>query len=172
MTCIPMRRYCKPAFVLACALLACALLAGASQAGPVYKYRLPDGRIVYTSDKIPNAKLLDTLPEPALAQPVDPARQGSLEKDRREAELALARRLASLAAADAEIDAAGRALRVAKARQTAGVEPGEGDRIGTVRSGRGRASEAYLERQQTLQDAVDTAEQRLDKAWEARNAAR
>ena len=64
MTYIPIRRYCKPAFVLTCALLACALLAGALQTGPVYKYRLPDGRIVYTSDKIPNAKLLDTLPEP------------------------------------------------------------------------------------------------------------
>ena len=167
MTRIPIRRnlWAAPA-------LALTLLAGAAEAGPVYKYRLPDGRIVYTSDKIPNAKLLDTLPEPALAQPVDSARQGRLEQDRREAELAVARSLATLAAADAEITAAGRALRGAKALQQAGVEPGEGDRIGTVRSGRGRASDAYLERQQTLQDAVDAAQQRLDKAHEARNAAR
>ena len=165
MTRIPIRRnlWAAPA-------LALTLLAGAAEAGPVYKYRLPDGRIVYTSDKIPNAKLLDTLPEPALAQPVDSARQGRLEQDRREAELAVARSLATLAAADAEITAAGRALRGAKALQQAGVEPGEGDRIGTVRSG--RASDAYLERQQTLQDAVDAAQQRLDKAHEARNAAR
>ena len=74
--------------------------------------------------------------------------------------------------ADAEVTAALQTLAEARARQAAGAEPQEGERIGTVRSGLGRASDSFNERQNDLRDAVDAAQKRLDRAYEARNAAR
>lgn len=154
------------------ATFAFALCVANVYAQPIYKYRMPDGRIVYSSDKLPNAKLLGTVREPAPAQAVDAARQSRLQGEKDAATQSSNKRLATLAAADAEVTAALQTVADAKARQAAGAEPQEGERVGTVRSGLGRARDAYLERQNELQEAVDAAQKRLDRAYEARNAAR
>ena len=62
-------------------------------AQPVYKYRLPDGRIVYNSEEnMPNAKLLGTVREPLPAQPVDQKRQDDLQREKERANQSSARR--------------------------------------------------------------------------------
>lgn len=141
-----------------------------TQAEPVYKYRMPDGRIVYTSEVLRNAKLLDTLRDPTPPQPVDPG----AEAKRKNSQDALQRtsndRLAALARADVAVVDAARKLEAAKARQAAGVEPEEGERVGTVRAGRGRARDEYLERQAELQKAVDDARARLEEAYRTRDS--
>ena len=154
--------------------MALGCVASIAFAQPVYKYRLPDGRIVYNSEEnMPNAKLLGTVREPLPAQPVDQKRQNDLQREKERANQSSAKRSEAIRAADAQVVAATRALEAAKARQTSGVEPEEGERVGTVRGGgRGRAREAYLERQAELQGAVDAAQRDLDRAYQARNAAR
>ena len=154
------------------AAIAFALCIASAHAQPVYKYRMPDGRIVYSSDKVPNAKLLGTVREPLPAQPVDAERQLRSQREKDAVTQSSNKRLAALAAADAEVTAALQALADARARQAAGAEPQEGERVGTVRSGLGRARDAYVERQSELQEAVDAAQKRLDRAYEARNATR
>ena len=154
------------------AVIAFALCVASVHAQPVYKYQMPDGRIVYTSEKLPNAKLLGTVREPLPAQPVDAARQSRQQNEKNAVTQSSNKRLAALAAADTEVSAALQAVADAKARQAAGAEVQEGERVGTVRSGLGRARDAYLERQSELQAAVDAAQKRLDRAYEARNAAR
>ena len=146
------------------------LWAAAVSAEPVYKYRMPDGRIVYTSEVLRNAKLLDTLRDPTPPQPVDPG----AEAKRKNTQDALQRtsndRLAALARADVAVVEAARILDAAKARQATGVEPEEGERVGTVRAGRGRARDEYLERQAELQKAVDDARARLEEAYRTRDS--
>ena len=146
------------------------LAVSSTQAEPVYKYRMPDGRIVYTSEVLRNAKLLDTLRDPTPPQPVDPG----AEAKRKNTQDALQRtsndRLAALARADVAVVEAARNLEAAKARQAAGVEPEEGERVGTVRAGRGRARDEYLERQAELQKAVDDARARLEEAYRTRDS--
>ena len=153
-------------------VFAFALCVANAHAQPVYKYQTPDGRIVYTSEKLPDAKMLGTLREPLPAQPVDAARQSRLQREKEAVTQSSNQRLAALAAADAEVSAALLALADAKARQAAGAEPQEGERIGTVRSGLGRAGDSYNERQNDLREAVDAAQKQLDRAYETRNAAR
>jgi hypothetical protein len=147
------------------------LAATAAHAETIYKYRMPDGKILYTTETQARGTLLETMRDPPKPQPVDPARQNALREQSGQAKAANDRRLADLTAADAEVSAANRALQEAKARQTAGVEPAEGERIGTVRGGgRGRANEEYRERQRELQEAVDDAQRRLDEAYGKLNA--
>ena len=153
------------------AVLACCLVS-AAQAQPVYKYQLPDGRIVYTSETLPNAKLLGTVREPQAPQPVDAAKQEKMKREREAASQSGKQRSDRLEAVNAEVIAATKALEEAKARQVAGVEPEEGDRTGTVRAGGSRGNSAYLDRQRQLQEAVNEAQKRLDAAYKARNEAR
>lgn len=153
------------------ALLAC-LAVSLAQAQPVYKYQLPDGRIVYTSETMPNARLLGTVREPQAPQPVDAEKQAKMKRERDASSQAGKQRSDRLQAVNAEVVAATRALEEARARQVAGVEPEEGDRTGTVRAGGSRGNSAYLDRQRQLQEAVDAAQKRLDAAYKARNEAR
>jgi hypothetical protein len=107
------------------------------------------------------------------AQPVDEKRKVEMQRESEKATQAGRNRSEAIAAANAQVAAATRALEAARARQAAGVEPEEGDRVGTVRGGgRGRAREAYIERQAELQEAVDAAQRELERAYQARNAAR
>jgi Domain of unknown function (DUF4124) len=155
--------------ILAVLLAAAGLVHGQA----VYKYQTPDGRIVYSSEAVPGAKLLGTVREPLPQQPVDGQRQERMKRERDAVNQSSSQRLNALNAADADIKAASAALAEARARQAAGVEPLEGERVGTVRGGgEGRPRDIYLDRQKQLQDAVDEAQRRLDRAYEARNAAR
>jgi hypothetical protein len=87
------------------ALLVCCLLSTA-HAQPVYKYQLPDGRIVYTSETMPNAKLLGTVREPQPPQQVDAAKQEKMKRDREAASQSGKQRSERLEAANAEVIAA------------------------------------------------------------------
>ena len=157
-------------------LLLGVLLAVATEtanAREVYKYRMPDGRILYTSEVSTSGKLLEVLPEPAPAPKViEGERRAKLQRERENAEGILVKRLTTLDAVDAEIKAAIRALEAATVAAEAGLEPLPGERLGTVRTGRTRLAESYWERQRTLRHAVDSARQRLDAAYLARNAMR
>lgn len=146
-------------------------MAGAD-AREVYKYRLPDGRILYTSEVSTTGKLLEVLPEPAPAPRVIESERLAKQKRERDAlENAVAKRLNTRDAIDAEIKAATRALADAQAAAEADLEPLEGERLGTVRKGKTRLSESYWERQRALRNAVDEARRRLDAAYLARDRA-
>ena len=147
-----------------------ALGMGGAQAREVYKYRMPDGRILYTSEVSTTGKLLEVLPEPApRPRVIEAERRAKLQRETETLDDAVARRLNSLEAVDTETKAATRALAAAQAAAEAGLEPLEGERLGTVRKGQTRLSEGYWERQRALRQAVDAARRRLDAAYLARD---
>ena len=150
-------------------VLFCAI---AAEAREVYKYRMPDGRILYTTEVSTQGRLLEVLPEPAPAPTViESERLAKLKREQDKDGRAVGKRLDTLDAVDAEIKAATRALEAAKTAAEAGVEPLAGERLGT-RSGRSRLSESYWQRQRELRDALDDARRRLDAAYLARDAIR
>ena len=155
-------------FFVAVAIFASA----ATYAGEVYKYRMPDGKILYTSQVSTSGKLLEVLPEPAPGPKVIEAeRLAKLKREQDQANNATAKRLATLDAVEAEIKAALRALEAAREAVEQSVEPLPGERRGTAK-GTSRLTEGYWERQRELRQAVEAARQRLDDAYRARDAIR
>jgi hypothetical protein len=63
-----------------------------------------------------------------------------------------------------EVVAARAALQQAEAAREQGIEPLEGERLGTV-SGRSRLAPVYWERQERLENEVSLARKRLDDAF-------
>ena len=148
------------------------LTGAAAHASEVYKYRMPDGRILYTTQVSTTGKLLEVLPEPAPGpRVIEAARLAKLKREQDQANNATAKRLATLDAVDAEIKAALRALEAAKEANEQSVEPLPGERLGTAK-GKSRLAEGYWERQRELKQAVEAARQRLDDAYRARDAIR
>ena len=161
----------KP-FFIAAAFVASVFVSAAADAGEVYKYRMPDGKILYTSQVSTSGKLLEVLPEPApRPRVIEAERLEKLTREQEQPANAVAKRLATLDAVEAEIKSATRALEAAKAAADAEVEPQPGERRGTV-SGKSRLVDGYWERQRRLRQAVDAARQRLDDAYRARDAIR
>ena len=160
----------NPLFVTVAAV---AMLTGAAaHASEVYKYRMPDGRILYTTQVSTTGKLLEVLPEPAPGpRVIEAERLAKLKREQDQANNATAKRLATLDAVDAEIKAALRALEAAKEANEQRVEPLPGERLGTAK-GKSRLAEGYWERQRELRQAVEAARQRLDDAYRARDAIR
>ena len=160
----------NPFFV---AVAAVAMLTGAAaHASEVYKYRMPDGRILYTTQVSTTGKLLEVLPEPAPGpRVIEAERLAKLKREQDQANNATAKRLATLDAVEAEIKAALRALEAAKEANEQSVEPLPGERLGTAK-GKSRLAEGYWERQRELRQAVEAARQRLDDAYRARDAIR
>ena len=160
----------NPLFV---AVAAVAMLTGAAaDASEVYKYRMPDGRILYTTQVSTTGKLLEVLPEPAPGpRVIEAERLAKLKREQDQANNATAKRLATLDAVDAEIKAALRALEAAKEAIEQRVEPLPGERRGTAK-GKSRLTEGYWERQRELRQAVEAARLRLDEAYRARDAIR
>ncbi len=157
--------------LLGCALLALAL--DAAGAREVYKYRMPDGRILYSSEVMTQGKLLEVLPPPPASPKLIESEQRAKLKREQAQERAIIKRLDSMDAVEAEIRAATLALETAKAAAAAGVEPSPGERQGLAnKPGRTRMSDAYWERQRQLDRALDAARERLDAAYLARNALR
>ena len=74
------------------ALSAVALAAGAYGA-PVVKYRMPDGRIVYSDEVPPTGKPLGVMPEPPPRQAIEPDRVARMKREREATDKAVARRL-------------------------------------------------------------------------------
>jgi len=151
-------------------VLLAGLFAAAAAAQDAYRYVMPDGRVVYSDMPVPGARLDGTIAPPAPASPAPAA--GFTPSPAQEALLksadARVRRLNELTA---EIQNAERDLAAANAALQAGIEPREGERIGTY-AGRARLNDAYWARQDYNQLAVAEAQARLNRAVQERNALR
>ena len=150
-----------------------ALLAATAYADTVFRSVGRDGSITYGDAPAPNAVSVEAVPIETL-RPDD----RELMKNRRaaakaaaEAERNIEDRQQRLDAATDEIAAAEAALHAAQQAQRDGIEPLPGERQGTV-SGFSRMRDEYFERQRRLREAVVTAEARLQRAYEARDAVR
>lgn len=143
--------------------------AGAVDAQKIGRYVFPDGRVVYSDQPVPGAKLVNEVapPPPPSASP-PPPREGKAAAPGADSGAERARRLEQT---DAEVRAATEALERARAQLQAGIEPLPGERTGTA-SGSSRLNEAYDARQAANQRAVADAEARLQRAVAARNTAR
>jgi hypothetical protein len=156
--------------MLRAAVAAMLLIASAAQADVIYKVRLKDGSIAFTDKPPADAVVLERrefTPTPA-APPAATAKKAparAVDERPRETE-------SKLDAAIAEIAAAERALEQAKENLGKGREPREGDFLGTAKKGFVRPSPSFEQRIAELEQAVVKAEERLKKAYDARNAAR
>jgi hypothetical protein len=141
----------------------------AVDAQKIGRYVFPDGRVVYSDQPVPGAKLVNELapPPPASSSPSPPRETKAAAPGAASG----AARTQQLDQADAEVRAATEALERARAQLQAGIEPLPGERTGTAGGG-SRLNESYDSRQATNQRAVADAEERLRRAVAARNAAR
>lgn len=145
-------------------LLSVAAFSAQAQGKTVYKVQLPDGKIEFTDAPPPGAKILDTitpktnitLPRPAV--PAAGTASGAAPPT-------------GIDATMREVEQAERALTRARRNREAGREPREGETQG-IRGGGTRTTPAYEARQRALEDDVASAEERVKRAHEARNAAR
>lgn len=166
---------CRPPLLAALCAALLTLAAGAwAQAHTIYKVQLPDGRIEFT-DQVPRgAKVLETiepregnrLPPPARPAP-PPAPAGSNVGQPQPG----GPPVSAIEAAMKEVQDAERALAEARRLRDQGREPRDNERQG-LKGGGTRILPAYEERQRALDDAVTAAEARVQRAYEARNAAR
>lgn len=146
------------------------LAAAATAAQDAYRYVTPDGRVVYSDMPVPGARLDGTIAPPAPVSPAPAA--GSTLSPTQEALLRSAdTRIRRLNELTVEIQNAERDLAAANAALQAGIEPREGERIGTY-AGRARLNDAYWARQDHNQYAVAEAQARLNRAVQERNALR
>jgi hypothetical protein len=152
-----------PPLLLALALAA----AGAADAQKIGRYVFPDGRVVYSDQPVPGARLANEVAPPP--PPSAPAREGRAPAPVPGTDPAAAR-IQRRNQAEAELRAATQALERARAQLEAGIEPLPGERTGTAKGG-SRLNEAYEARQAVNQKAVADAEARLQRAVAARNAA-
>ena len=143
--------------------------ASAVDAQKIGRYVFPDGRVVYSDQPVPGAKLVNEVapPPPPSASP-PPSREGKAAAPGADSGADRVRRLEQT---DAEVRAATEALERARAQLQAGTEPLPGERTGTAGGG-SRLNEAYDARQAANQRAVADAEMRLQRAVAARNTAR
>jgi uncharacterized membrane protein len=146
------------------------LAAAAVAAQDAYRYVTPEGRVIYSDQPVPGARLDSTVAAPA---PVSTApATGSTLSPTQEALLRSAdERVRRLNELTVEIQIAERDLAAANAALQAGIEPREGERIGTY-AGRARLNDAYWARQDYNQQAVASAQARLNRAAQERNALR
>lgn len=169
-------------------LLMLAVPARPAIAQTLYKSTLPNGEVTYGDKPAPGAVKVEAIkPDtsktgigPAARTAKDIARDAATLKEMEKARL-------EREAADARVRAARNALRDAEAARAAGAEPLEGERIGYIRqptdaekgkdadTGKdtdtkkkgpvfgNRLTEAYFERQQKLENAVEVARRNLDR---------
>ena len=136
----------------------------------VYRYRMPDGSVVYTHEVSTTGKLEEIIgaPPPDSAQ-VEQALRVKRKREDDRINLIASQREADLNVVVAEISNQTTALEAAKQKLKSGLEPGPDERLGTA-GGHTLLSPAYWQRVRKLQLAVDNARERLDDAYAARNA--
>jgi hypothetical protein len=139
----------------------------------IYKYRMPDGTILYTdsesgfTDQYTKGKLEETLTEPSPApEEVDAAMQARRQAQAQNANEAAAAQANGVNAAYAMVIAARQALQNAEQVLQAGLEPLPGERLGLV-NGHTRLSPAYWARIRGLRLDVESAQDRLNRAMNA-----
>jgi Domain of unknown function (DUF4124) len=145
----------------------------------IYKVRMPDGTILFTDSPPPGGKILEereaspTPPRPA-TKPATPSPGSGAPAATPQASSggdAQAGAAQNLDAATAEISAAERDLAAARRKLEAGREPLPGERQGTAKGG-SRLTPEYEARIAGLERDVAAAEERVKRAYEARNALR
>ena len=139
----------------------------------IYQVQLPDGRIEFTDQVPPGAKVLETIQpregnrmQPP-ARPAPPTQPASPDSQPQPASPPLS----PIDSAMREVQEAERALTAARRAFDRGREPLESERQG-LKGGGTRILPAYEERQRALNDAVIAAEERVRRAYEVRNALR
>ena len=147
-------------------------LAGATSAQTIYKYMGADGVIEYSTTKPQGRPIISEIE----AQKLSPEEKAEIEKRRQAAgargagaDPGAKERLRRLDDANANVARAEQKLKEAQDALANGQEPLAGERSGTA-SGRSRLNDAYDQRMQSLQQAVDDARKELDEAYRARNA--
>ena len=155
--------------IAAAAIAAVALpLCAAAQSGPVYKYRLPDGRILYSDEARSSGELQQIITPPPEPQP---AAEAKAEQQPAPAAAGAEADAGALDAATREVQAARRSLEAAQAALDGGLEPQPGERIGNA-NGTSRLGPAYWDRLALLRAEVRRAQQRLEQANAQLQAAR
>lgn len=155
---------------LALALALLGLAATPAFAQHIYKYRMPDGTMLYTdnqsgfTDQYIKGKLEETIaePPPAPAQ-VNAAMHAQSEARAKNASEAAKAAAGGVDAAYAMVVSARQQLQQAEQVLQAGLEPLPGERLGIV-DGHTRLSPAYWARVDRLRQAVEAARDRLDRA--------
>lgn len=161
----PRRRYAVLASTLgAMASLACPL----ADAERVYKYRMPDGKVVYSDEPVPGGRLeaeMEPPPQPGPSAAPAPRSEPS-DVDKR-----IAARRDALERARRELDAANAALAEAQRRLDAGREPLPQE-FKSLAGGGTRVSEEYERRQAANERAVAEAKARARRAADEVNRLR
>lgn len=138
------------------------LAASGALAQAMYKSTMPDGKVIYGEKPAPGAKTVETIAAPPPAPGitiVTPAEKARADK-------AAQQRSEKTDAAQRELDAARKNLQEAEAALEAGKEPLPGERLGTAGGG-SRLTDEYWARQKKLEQAVESARARLEKAQQA-----
>ncbi|MDO8437760.1 MAG: DUF4124 domain-containing protein [Nitrosomonadaceae bacterium] len=150
------------------ALMICLILSGALVAAPdasaratIYKSVMPDGRVIYGEQPQTGARTVEKSVVNVNDTGVQPISREVVE----EANQRASRRSQALDEASKEVQAAEVDLRAAESEREAGSEPLPGERLGIVGPGIGtRLTEEYFQRQQMLEERVENARKRLEKA--------
>lgn len=168
----------------------CLAMVPVAAAATIYKVQMPDGTILFTDTPPANGKILEERESKSAARPpvraptpVAASAAGGSERPAIPVLPSATSRSGSgpgqspgmapqsLDAAVAEVTAAERELSVVRRKLEVGREPLGGERLGTAKGG-SRLSPEYEARIAGLEREVAAAEERVKRAYEARNALR
>lgn len=165
----------------------CLAMVPVAAAATIYKVQMPDGTILFTDSPPANGKILEERESKSIARPpvraatplAGSAAAAGLERPAIPVLPSPAPRSGSgpgmppvapqnIDAANAEVTAAERELSVLRRKLEVGREPLPGERLGTAKGG-SRLSPEYEARIGGLEREVAAAEERVKRAYEARN---
>jgi hypothetical protein len=139
----------------------------------VYKLADKDGNNVYSDRVIPGMRVVGKLMPPPQPDPALAAAARAAQAERAQHAKAYAKEhVRALDEADSVIRQAEQNLAEARRALKAGTEPLAGERLGTVRRGFTRLSDAYWMRISALEHEVEKATKELEHAYSERNALR
>ena len=158
----------------------CAALPCLAASQTIFKVQMPDGSVMFTDTPPPDAKILEqregrsparppSTPAPAPSAPATQVPPQGIGFDGQPVQPS--RKSSAIDAAVTEVNEAERALQLAKRKLELGREPLAGERLG-LKGGGSRLTPEYEARLEGLERDVANAELRLQRAYEARNAAR
>ncbi len=143
-------------------VLALTLGAPGAFAQTMYKSTMPDGKVIYGEKPAPGAKQVETVTPP----PPKPGITIVTPEEKKQVDQRIRQRAAIEDAKRREVDEARKQLQRAEAALEAGKEPLPGERLGIVGGGT-RLTDEYWARQKKLEQAVESARARLEKAQQA-----
>lgn len=133
----------------------------ASARATIYKSVMPDGRVIYGEQPQAGARTVEKSVVNINDTGVQPISREAVERASQRA----SKRSQALEEVTREVQAAEVDLRAAENEREAGREPLPGERLGIVGPGIGtRLTEEYFLRQQMLEERLEKARQRLEKA--------